>query len=279
MPVQYKDLGKKANDLFNKNYEHGKYSIEVKSSGDGHEFTTKGHQDNATGKLSSSHEHKLKLCKLGTLKSTCKPDMTSVAFDLENKSFVKDTKFNLLFNMGLSGCPVPDVKALKVNYACPNVNLDLESNLGNSLALAAVVQHEKLPMTFGFNGAFDLGKTALTKKELALAIDQGSINCVTKTTFNNDMSCLVSNNVKQGLVLATAINHKASATSIAMAASIAAGCGATNQIKASNNGRVAISHITPTQIYGSKMTFGGEFDAFNLGSGSHKFGLGLKFDL
>merc|ERR1712076_153575 len=177
---------------------------------------------------------------------------TSVAFDLENKSFVKDTKFNLLFNMGLSGCPVPDVKALKVNYACPNVNLDLESNLG---------------------------KRALTKKELALAIDQGSINCVTKTTFNNDMSCLVSNNVKQGLVLATAINHKASATSIAMAASIAAGCGATNQIKASNNGRVAISHITPTQIYGSKITFGGEFDAFNLGSGSHKFGLGLKFDL
>jgi hypothetical protein len=279
MPVQYKDLGKKANDLFNKNYEHGKYSLEVKSSGEGHEFTTKGHQDNATGKLSSSHEHKMKVCKLGTLKATFKPGDNSIAADLENKSLVKDTKFNLLFNMGLSGCPIPDVKALKVNYACPNINLDLESNLGNSVTLAAVLQHEKLPATLGFNGAFDLGKTALTKKELAFAVNKGSIDCVTKTSFNNDMNCLISNNVKEGLVLATHINHKASVTSIAMAASVAAGCGATNQFKASSNGRVAISHITPSQIYGSKITFGGEFDAFNLGSGSHKVGMGLKFDL
>merc|ERR1712018_215922 len=279
MPVQYKDLGKKANDLFNKNYEHGKYSIEVKSSGDGHEFTTKGHQDNATGKLSSSHEHKMKLCKLGTLKATCSPGNDKVAFDLESKRIMKDTKFNFLFNMGLSGCPVPNVKALKVNYACPNVNLDLESNLGNNLTLATVVEHEKLPLTLGFNGAFDLGKTALTKKEVAFALKKGSIDCVTKTTFNNDMNCLISNNIRDGLVLATHINHKDSVTSIAMAASVAAGCGATNQFKASNNGRFAVSHITPTQIYGSKLTVGGEFDAFNLASGSHKVGLGLKFDL
>merc|ERR1712018_400110 len=258
MPVQYKDLGKKANDLFNKNYEHGKYSIEVKSSGDGHEFTTKGHQDNATGKLSSSHEHKMKLCKLGTLKATCSPGNDKVAFDLESKRIMKDTK---------------------LNFACPKVNLDLESNLGNNLTLATVVEHEKLPLTLGFNGAFDLGKTALTKKEVAFALKKGSIDCVTKTTFNNDMNCLISNNIRDGLVLATHINHKDSVTSIAMAASVAAGCGAINQFKAANNGRFAVSHITPTQIYGSKLTVGGEFDAFNLASGSHKVGLGLKFDL
>jgi len=58
-----------------------------------------------------------------------------------------------------------------------------------------------------------------------------------------------------------------------------AGCGASNQFKINNNGICAFSHITPTTLYGAKLTSGIEFNAFNLGSGSHKFGMGLKFDL
>jgi len=201
MPVQYKDLGKATKDLFEKNYEHGKYSLEVKSKGSGHEFTSKGHQDHATGDLSSSHEHKFKACKLGDLKCTFKPGSDKVSFDLENKSAVKDAKFNLLFNMGLGGCPVPNVESLKVNFSNPNINADLESNLGNRLKFAAVVDAAKLPFNIGFNGSFDLGKTALTSKEIAIHMNKGSLDYVFKTGLNNDISIALHNTINSDLVL------------------------------------------------------------------------------
>jgi len=280
MPGQYKDLGKAANDLFNKNYEHGKYSVEVKSKGDcGFEFTTKGHQDNITKALSSSFEHKMKLCKLGTLKTNVKLN-DKLAFDLENGSAVKDAKFNLLFNMGVSGCPVPKVDALKVNYSCPNVNADLESNFGNSIKLAAVADIPKIPFLLGFNGAFDLSKTALVSKEIALNFSQGNVNCTWKSKLNNDLDVSIHNKISPSLALATAIKHNAdNGTSIAIAGAAAGACGSSNQFRICNKGRMGLSHITPTNLYGAKFTVSSEFDAFNLASGSHKLGWGLKFDL
>lgn len=279
MPVQYKDLGKGVKDLFEKNYEHGKYSLEVKSKAEGYEFTTKGNQNNLSSAVTSSLECKQKLCKLGTLKSTFKPGSSSVAFDLENASAVKDAKFNFLFNLGLSGCPCPTPEALKVNYKCPNVNLDVESNLGNALKLAAVADIPKLPFNFGFNGSVDLGKMSLDKKELALHVNQGSLDYVCKTTLNNDMNCSILNKISSDLTLGTSITHNSKGTSLALAGAAAGGCGSSNQFRIANNGVLALSHITPTNFYGSKFTVSGEFDAFNLGSGSHKLGWGLKFDL
>lgn len=280
MPVQYKDLGKAGNDLFNKNYEHGKYSLEVKSKGEnGHEFTTKGHQDNSSGNLSSSLEHKMKLCKLGTLKSTCKPGNDTISFDLENGSAVKDAKFNFLFNMGMSGCPVPNVEALKVNFKCPTANVDLESNFGNNIKLSAVADIPKVPFLVGFNGAFDLSKTALTKKEIAINMTQGSCDTVWKSSLNNDMSAILHNKISPSLALATSITHNSSGTSLAMAGAAAGACGSSNQFRVDNRGRMGLSHITPTNLYGGKFTVSAEFDAFNLSSGSHKLGWGMKFDL
>lgn len=100
-PTKYGDLGKAAKDLFDKNYEHGKYSLEVKSKAAGCEFTTKGHQDNTNGNMKSSHETSLPLCKIGKLKETFTPGSDKLELDLENKSLVKDVKFNFLFNLGL----------------------------------------------------------------------------------------------------------------------------------------------------------------------------------
>lgn len=280
MPVAYKDLAKAANDLFNKNYEHGKYSLEFKSKGEcGQEFTTKGAQNNTSGDLSSSFEHKIKLCQIGTLKTTVKPGADKTSFDLENGSVLKDAKLNLLFNLNHSGCPVPNVEALKINYKCPNVNADLESNFGNALKFAAVADIPKIPFLVGLSGAFDLGKTALIKKELAFNVNQGNTNCTWSTTLNNDMKCLIFNKINPSLSLATSISHNSNGTDLALAGASAGACGSSNQFKICNKGRMALSHITPTNIYGGKFTASVEFDAFNLGSGNHKLGWGMKFDL
>merc|ERR1711881_37116 len=93
-PTKYGDLAKSANDLFDKNYEHGKYSLEVKSKANNFEFTSKGHQNNLDGSIKSSHETTMQLCKLGKLKETFTPGSDKIDFDLENKSLVKDVKLN-----------------------------------------------------------------------------------------------------------------------------------------------------------------------------------------
>lgn len=280
MPVQYKDLGKAAKDLFEKNYKHGKYSLEVKSKSGHHEFTTKGSQKHADGSLSSSFEHKMKLCKLGTLKSTAVPGKDKVNYDLENKDLVKDAKFNFLFDMGIGGCPCPNPTALKMNYSHEKVNLDLESNLATGLKVSAVADLPKIPFLIGFNGNFDLNKINFDNRELAWSMNKGSMEYVGKTSFKNDMSCSILNKINADLTMATQINHDAkSGTALKLGAISKGSCGSSNQFRIDNTGKFAISHITPSNLGGGKLTVSGEFDAFNLGGGSHKMGWGLKFDL
>jgi len=277
-PTKYGDLGKAAKDLFDKNYEHGKYSLEVKSKAGCMEFTTKGHQDNVSGAIKSSHESTFQLCKLGKLKETFTPGSDKVELDLENKSLVKDVKFNFLFNMGLSGCPIPDPKKLKINYTHDSLNLNLASNFGSKLDLDAVAIIPKLPFDLGLKAAIDLNAMNVDSKEIAMATSTGSLTSVAKSTLNNDLCWTGYNKINDNLALATSISHQKSATNLAIAAAIKGACGSSNQVKIADNGRFAVSHISPLQC-GAKLTVSGEFDAFNLGSGNHKIGAGLKFDL
>lgn len=277
-PTKYGDLGKAAKDLFDKNYEHGKYSLEVKSKAGCMEFTTKGHQDNVTGNIKSSHESTFSLCKIGKLKETFTPGNSVVEMDLENKSLVKDVKLNFLFNMGLSGCPIPDPKKLKINYTHEKLNLNLASNFGSNLDIDAVAVIPKLPCDLGFKASLDLNGPSLKSKELAMHSTAGSLVSVLKTTLNNDLVWSGHNKINDNLSLATSVAHGKGSTNLALAAAIKGSCGSSNQIKIGDNGRFAVSHISPLQC-GAKLTVSGEFDAFNMGSGSHKIGAGLKFDL
>ena len=113
-PPKYADLSKAADDLFKKNYEHGKYALEVKSKANCFEFTTKGHQDNVSGALSASHETTMALCKIGKLKETFTPGSSVMAMDLENKSLLKDVKMNFLFNMNLGRAGRKKIKKNKI---------------------------------------------------------------------------------------------------------------------------------------------------------------------
>lgn len=175
---------------------------------------------------------------------------------------------------------MPNVEALKVNYQpCPDFNMDLESNFGNNLKLAATANVPRIPFLLGFSGALDLGKFALTKQEFAMNYNQGNTNLTCSTALAGDMKCLIFNKINPSLSLATMINHTAAGTNLAIAGASAGACGSSNQFKVDNQGRMALSHITPTNIYGAKLTVSAEFNAFNLDAGDHKLGWGMKFDL
>jgi len=277
MPAKYGDLGKAASDLFSKNYEHGKYSLEVKSKSDGFEFTTKGHQNNATGAISASHESKINLGKLGTLKETFTPGKSAVAMDLENSKVLANAKINALFNVSLDGCPIPNFEKVKLNYNVAQANICLDSNLKSGLNFDAVLDIPKVPVNVGVKASLDLSSMALRSKELAIAKKCGSVDYVFKTSLNSDAAVSLHNVINSDLAVATSITHNSNGTSVGIAAAQKGSCNSVNQFKIDNSGRFGISHITPLRI-GAKLTLSGEFDAFNLNSGSHKLGAGLKFD-
>lgn len=278
MPTKFADLHKSADDLFNKNYEHGKYSLEVSSKqGSCIEFKTKGHQDIASGKVKSSHESTFNLCKLGKLKSTFTPGNDNLAMDFENSKLVKDTKFNLLFDFHVSG--VPNVKNLKLNHSNDNINLNLNSDFGSNLSTDVTIAHDKLSgAILGAKATFDLGKMALAPGyQLAMHKHAGSMSWAMKTGLANDINFSILNKVNDKVTVASCVAHNDKGTNLAIAAGLKGACGSSNQFKIDNTGKFAVSHITPTN-FGAKFTVSGEFNAFDMQAGGHKVGAGLKFD-
>jgi len=278
MPTKYGDISKKASDLFNKNYEHGQYSLEVSSKVEGMEFKTKGAQKNG-GAVTSSHESTIKFDKFGKLKETFVPGKNSLAFDWENASLVKNTKFNVLFDLNLDGCPVPKVNQIKVNHTCDNLHLNVASDLGSKLNVDFTANIPKVPFLLGSKFGLDFGSSKMLSNYMVnMSKSAGSMEYSCETSFQNDMKCMIHNQLSADFALATSIAHNANGTSLALAGAKKGACGSSNQFKIDHNGKFAVSHITPTN-FGAKLTVSGEFNAFDMASGAHKVGAGLKFDL
>lgn len=278
MPAKYGDLGKKANDLFNKGFEHGKYKVEVSSKNEGCEFTTKGNQDVASGKISASHETKHP-CLLGTgstVKTTFDPSKKAIDVEVENGKLVKGLKLTGCGSFPIEGCPIPAFNKLKANWANDKLNVNFDTNLNSSLNVDAVFAAPvaNLGVKFGVNP-----KTmALTNKEIAVNMAKGSIDYTFRTALNNDYNAILHNQVNDKTSLAVSTTYNSKGMSLALASKMKGACGSSNQFKICNNGVFALSHITPLRN-GSELTISGEFNATNLQSGGHKLGAGLKFNL
>lgn len=280
MPAKYGDIGKKANDLFDKNYELGKYKCEFVTKAGGIEHTTKGHLDNAKNTISSSMESKMKLCKLGELKMTFTPGKNDVACELANSHpALKGGKVTACFNASVTGCPITGSSFSKVKAAWSNdkVNINADSNFGDSVNFdASAALCDKFGLTFGLKSTFNYKNMSIPNKEIKLNVCQGSMDYTMTTKCNNDWNASIHNQINSKFSLATAIKMGSCGNSIAIAGKKAGCCGATNLFKLDNTGKLALSHVTPTSI-GADLTMSAEFDACNLNSGSHKVGAGMKF--
>jgi len=277
MPQKYADLGKKANDLFGKNFKAGKYDLEVVSVSEGVKLTTKGALDQSSGAITTSHESKYDLCnKKGTLTATCKQGSKSICFDACHE--IPDYKFkaNALFSVPTTGLPTPAFDKLKLNYNHEKANINLATNLNSVNIDAVVALREKINVGFkaGFDKSFNISEL-----EGAIDTSYGTVDCTVKTTFNNDFNCVIHNKIDNKTSLAVSSTHNSKGVSMGLAAKVAGSCKSSNQLKINNSGKVSISHITPLRIDGASLTMTGEFDATDLSSGNHKFGAGLKFDV
>lgn len=275
MPAKYADLGKKANDLFGKGYEHGKYKLEVETAAGGMNINTKGHL--AGDSVSSSHEVKFTDCPCkGQWKTTWSPGSDKFSAEYENGKLVKGAKFTGCFSVPLNASlgAIPEFNQLKTNWSNDKMNVNFNTNL-NSFNLDAVVALKQA--TIGAKLGLDKG-FALTSQEVALNVQRGTVDFTMKSALNNDLNCVFHNQVNATTQLAISNTYSSKGSSMGLAAKLAGACGSSNQFKIANNGRFAISHITNLKC-GGELTVSGEFDATNLNSGSHKIGAGLKFKL
>lgn len=278
MPAKYDDLGKKANDLFSKGYEQGKYKLEVGSKADKFEATTKGHQDAATGKITSSHEIKFGPCPVtkNLMKFTMDPSKSKIDVEMENAQLVKNLKLTLCGAIPLGGCPCPEFGKVKAAWANDKVNFNLNSNLTSGVNVDAVFALNQ--MNLGTKLGLDAKSMGIRSREVAFNMQKGTIDYTFRSALNGDFNTVVHNQVSKDLSMAISCTYNNSGTSLALAGKKAGACGSSNQYKICNNGVIALSHNTPLKN-GSVLTVSGEFDATNLSGGGHKLGAGLKFTL
>jgi len=278
MPAKYGDLGKKANDLFSKGFEHGKYKVEVASKSDGFEFTTKGHQD-TSGNISASHEMKHP-CLLGTgsiIKTTFTPGKNAVDVECENSKLVKGLKLTGICAIPVdAGCPIPSFNKIKGAWSNDKLNVNFDSNLSSAVNVDAVFA---APVgNFGCKLGVNAKSMELANREVAFNMTKGSIDYTFRTALNKDYNVVFHNQVNDSTAIAVSSTYNSKGMSLALASKVKGACGSSNQFKICNNGVFALSHITPLRN-GAELTVSGEFNATNLQAGGHKLGAGLKFNL
>jgi hypothetical protein len=273
MPAKYADLSKKGDDLFKKGFEHEHHKVEIAGKSDGVEFTTKGALKG--GAVSASHEMKFNCLVLPGAKTklTFTPGKNALACEYE---YTKVAKLTACFSLPLNEMPVPNVNKVKLAWSNDKANVNLASNLGNQLDVDATVSTPHC--NIGAKLGLDAKSMALNSKEVALHMVKGNITATVKSSLNSDFNAVIHNQVNDKLALATSVTHNSSGSTLALAGQQKACCGTTNNFKFANNGRFSISHVTPYMSC-AKLTISGDFDATNLGGGSHKVGAGLKFDL
>jgi len=275
-PAKFGDLGKAANDLFDKGFEYGNVKMELKThSSDGVALLLKGAHDNNTAAISSSLEAKYKCDKLGEVKKTWNANKANLDIEVANSSLLKGGKLTFTGCLNPSGGFVPG--KLKTNWSNDKMNVNFNSSISAApkLDFDAVLAHSNF--NFGVACGFNMKSSALESKQVALAIQQNSVNCVVKSALANDVTVSIFNKVNPTCNLGVRLGYGKS-TNLAIAAKCTGDAHCTKQVKLNQNGQMGFSCVTKLDS-GCELTTSAMLDLPNLANGGHKVGAMFKFDL
>jgi voltage-dependent anion channel protein 2 len=173
-PPSYSDIGKQARDVFGKGYHFGLVKLEVKSkSASGLEFTAGGNTTTDGGKVSGSIESKMTVKEHG-LKLTEKWNTdNSIGATVDYEKLMPGLKLTL----DSSFQPNTGDKSGKFKTEYKHEKLLFNADMGLTKSpvvnMSAAVGHG--PYALGYQTAFDSGKSALTKHNLALNYNAGDM--------------------------------------------------------------------------------------------------------
>jgi len=271
-PQKFDDLGKKASDLFSKNFHAGNYKAEFTTkSTEGIDITVKGSQ-NAAGSLSSSVEGKFKTPCGGEMKKTWNAGAKNI--DLE---YTKScSKYGA--KVTATGSFAPDggiaLGKAKLNWTNDILNVNLNSGLSLAPKVDFNAVYGKGDYAAGFACGFDVKSSALVSKNLAVNVNKGSVNATFKSTLNGDLTVLVNNAASCGNYAVQA-KYASSAMNLAIAGDCNAAGFATNW-KLDQNGVLDVSRTTKLNSAVSA-TFSTQMNLTNLQGAGHKIGAQFKF--
>jgi len=273
-PPKFDDLGKSANDLFEKNYDFGKVKFELKNKNNGMDLIVKADHNNASSAIKGSVESNFNAAGFDCKKTW----HTTNSMDLE---FAKS---GLAANLGkttLTAAFSPDGGIVpgkfKQNISKDNFNVNVNSTLSAAPKIGMDGVFAVKNFHVGFSTGYDVKKSACSGNKVALAMTQGNINAVLKSTCNNDAHFTVFNKVNSDAVMAVCAKYSADGTGMGVAYKSTACEGVTAQYKICNSGKFGVSYAS--KLAACDLTVAAEVDLLNLQGGGHKIGSAFKFAL
>merc|ERR1719397_1358082 len=230
-PPSYSDIGKQARDVFGKGYHFGLVKLEVKSkTSSGVEFTAGGNTTTDGGKVTGSLETKYKIKEHG--------------LSLTEK-WTTDNSLNTT-----------------VDYEKLVLGADMNLSSSPLVNISASVGHGAYAL--GYQTAFDAGKSALTKHNLAVAYNAGDM--IIHGTANDSKQFGAGVYLKNSPALETGITLATGGSggnSFAIGAKYALASDACIRAKVNNTSQIGLSYEQKLRD-GIKMTLSTNLDGTKL---------------
>jgi len=276
-PPSYSDIGKQARDVFGKGYHFGLVKLEVKSkTSSGVEFTAGGNTTTDGGKVTGSLETKYKIKEHGLSLTEKWTTDNSLNTTVDYEKLVPGLKLTL----DSSFKPDTGDKSgkLKADYKHEKLVFGADMNLSSSplVNISASVGHGAYAL--GYQTAFDAGKSALTKHNLAVAYNAGDM--IIHGTANDSKQFGAGVYLKNSPALETGITLATGGSggnSFAIGAKYALASDACIRAKVNNASQIGLSYEQKLRD-GIKMTLSTNLDGTKLNEPGHKLGLALEME-
>lgn len=275
-PPSFSDIGKQSRDVFGKGYNFGVMKLEVKAkSSSGVEYTCSGNSPMESGAVSGTLETKYKCSDYGiTMTEKWSTDNSlNTTIDVTDK-VMPGLKLTLDGNFkpatgGLAG-------KFKTEYKHERLLCTTDMGLTASpvINMSASVGHG--PWALGYSTAFDTGKAAVVKNNLALGYSAGDMVCHVTANDAKMFGGGIYHKVRPGLETGVSVNTSAAGnTDFGIGCKYDLGSDASIRAKVDNSSKVGLSYQQVLRP-GITMTASVLMDATKLNQPGHKFGMSLE---
>jgi len=276
-PPSYSDIGKQARDVFGKGYHFGLVKLDVKSkTSSGVEFSAGGSSSTDGGKVTGSLETKYKIKEHGlSLTEKWNTDNslnTTVDYDklCEGLKLTLDGSFQP--NSGdKSG-------KFKTEYKHEKFLFNADLNLASSPVVNMSTSVGHGAYSLGYQTAFDSGKSALTKHNLALAYHAGVMflhgTASVSKVFGGGVYLKNSPKLETGVTASSAVGGS---SSFGIGCKYSLGPDASLRAKVNNASQVGLSYQQKLRD-GITLTMSANIDGNKLNEPGHKLGLALEME-
>jgi len=277
-PPSYSDIGKQSRDVFGKGYHFGLVKLEVKSkTSTGVEFTSGGSTSTDGGAVNGNIETKYK-CKDYGLTFTEKwttDNAINASVDLQDK-LTPGLKLTLDGSFKPSSGNMAG--KFKTEYKHDRLVFNADMNLTASplINLSTSVGHG--PWALGYNTAFDTGKAAVVKNNVAIgyATKEMALHCSASDAkvFGGGVYHRINPQLETGVTISSDLADK---NTFGIGCKYSLGSDASIRAKVDCSSKVGLSYQQKLRP-GVNLTLSTCLDATKLNQPGHKLGVALEME-